>query len=56
MDKKIIVAAIAGATAAIAIYLVSKIIAKNQRRLLQKRTNELKAMKSKTNYPYEYTL
>jgi NADP-dependent 3-hydroxy acid dehydrogenase YdfG len=56
MDKKVIVAVIAGATAGITIYLVSRVIAKSQKRLSQKRINELKAMKSKTNYPYEYTL
>jgi NADP-dependent 3-hydroxy acid dehydrogenase YdfG len=56
MDKKIIIAVVAGATAGITIYLVSRIIAKGQKRLSQKRINELKAMRSKTNYPYEYTL
>jgi hypothetical protein len=56
MSKKIFMPILAGATAGITIYLVMKMIAENQKRLLQKKANELKTMKPKTNYTYEYTL
>jgi hypothetical protein len=56
MNKKIIVAAVAGASAGIAIYLISKaLIEQKQKRLLKKRDAELKKKKSKV-YAYEYTL
>jgi phosphate/sulfate permease len=57
MNKKIIVASVAGAVAGIVIYLVSKkIMEKKQKSLLKKRDDELRKTKPKRAYAYEYTL
>lgn len=57
MNKKIIIASIAGAAiGGIAIYLVSKMIVKNKKRAMLRRSDKLGAAKPGNTYAYEYTL